>query len=174
MTPVLHDNMFNDKPPFYSCESYLHHYAKKVFVEWFSSKLQGHQQRGNYFIFDWKNDGQIFEEYPIWIRTHSNGHVEHFGIDPIWQTIPNYDEMITRGFELKTVVDLMICDGSRAKYVIEVVHTHPTPPWKIQFLQELDLETYEISAGWIMNQVQRPSILPLKTLRAERFEKLTN
>jgi len=146
-------------------ESYLHRYAKKVFVEWFNSKLEGHQQHGSYFIFDWRKRGQIFEEYPIWFRSRADStQIEYFGIDPIWETIPNHDEMIARGFELKAVVDLMICDGSRAKYAIEVVHTHPTPPWKIQFLQEQEIWVYEISASWIMNQIQRPSILLLKRL----------
>ena len=134
-------------------ESYKHLYSKKVIAQWITEKLP----TGKYFIFDWVN-GQIREEYPIWSRKQ-NDQTDYFGINPVWETLPEHDQMISRGFNLEAVIDLVIIDRERIKYGIEVVHTHPTPTSKCELLSNLGITCYEVSADWVMNQIRRPAVM---------------
>jgi len=137
-------------------ESYLHRYAKEVFASWIREKISG--PAGSYFIFDWKEGCQVKLEYPIWSREITDSTTkEIFGINPIWNDAPDYNTLISRGFRLEAVIDIAICDGSRLKYAVEVVHTHKTPCNKLHFLGTHGIPVYEISATWIMNQIKRPS-----------------
>jgi len=152
-------------------ESYMHLYAKEVFRNWLQETFEAH--RKSYFIFDWQGEGNVKVEYPIWSRQKASENCEEdpssaereiFGISTAWDQYPDPAEMEKRGFRLDAVVDLVICDGKKVKYGIEVVYKHSTPPWKCDFLTKCKLPTYEILAVWIMNQVRKPSNLDIKKI----------
>lgn len=137
-------------------ESYMHLAAKKVLAEWLDAGLLPPIAC---------RDSGYWLEYPIGIGGE--------GVNPTWDEVEFWEH---RGMEVPVVADLnahgirvaCVCDvGIRHKgmlgAVVEVVHSHPTPGWKRDFLAYHDVDLIEVEAAAVLRHTKRPDQLPLWT-----------
>jgi hypothetical protein len=161
-------------------ESYMHRAAKEVLVRWLREAASA--EGGDW----WQLNGLAFRpnrrepffgihmEYPI--ATDASG-AEQVWDEIDWQNIngegdppdnipiPTAEQLLAAGVEVGCVCDVAIWHKGMCSAVIEVVHKHPTPKWKIDFLRRMGVqEIYEISAEWVMRQTACPAAFPLKAV----------
>lgn len=146
-------------------ESYMHYYAKEVIQGWFISAWKFNRRNGydnKLYIFDWKVDCSdqnygIRLEYPILSKIRPDGSKMVLGIDTIWSTYPDLDNL-GHGVKVEAVIDVVIIEDTKVKYGIEVVHKHICTKNKRLFLKEQlsSVPVYEISAEWVLGQIRGP------------------
>ena len=107
----------------------------------------------------------IYLEYPIGFNRE--------GLNPVWDEsiwlpggpiedyCPTVEELSARNIRVACVCDIAILHKGNVFQVIEIVHKHPTPRWKLDFLRRHDVEVIEISAKAVMHMCNRPTLLPL-------------
>lgn len=155
-----------------SVESYKHKYAKSLFAEWLR---QSAKEADN--GLDWASFGEarfrpnrcepyygVYEEYPInnYI-CGSSGFVACW--DEFWplgadctslSEIPTYEQLCETGNPPYLILDIAVHHKGLIKYGFEIVHKNPVSPAKSQLISTLNLCVFEISAEWILSQVECP------------------
>jgi len=151
-------------------ESYMHYYAKMTFINWLRTSnerfgpLYWTSNRGAPYF-------GIYEEYPI-----SSDHVNDDQVWDEWDYEEEWEDFIPLGWELKRkddiptreelmqfkspllcVIDIAIQHKGCIKYAIEIVHTSPTPDWKLEILNNSTISVYEVSAKSILSETGVPT-----------------
>ena len=139
-------------------ESYLHEHAKNLLAE----KLREVENKNDFCTFNclsWRSNYGVFTELPF----HSTDDIYYFecsdGLKDYFEDNGNYldrfDPDFNRG-KILFVPDIVIFHKGTPKYLIEIVHTHSVPDWKIDKIESFfdrNIELYEVSAYDIMTQV---------------------
>lgn len=161
-------------------ESYLHKAAKEVVVGWLRAAAKEADDG-----MDW------FEVAPVKCRTNRAG--PHYGIwpewpitagptaygiefvwDEVWPFSPDFDlprntipptpdELIAGGRKLAAVIDIGVIHKGRLGCAVEIVHRHPVPEWKRNFLARYDVPLVEVCALAVLKQIGPRPFLPLWT-----------
>ena len=172
-------------PPKDRNESYIHYYAKEVLLQWLrSANGRFYSMRWNPF------GQRIYTEYPILLVDGKPTHgPENECYDEIpskccscpilyenllltsainpcshrfvrLDNIPSRDEVIASGFKLGAVVDVVVIEGGRLKYLFEVVHTNPCSPMKrkllLRYATAFNAVVYEVDSDYILRQICKP------------------
>lgn len=157
-------------------ESYLHKSAKEVVAGW----LRSLQTPSGYICLDPicsrtnRHDGMfgIYLEYPIGTKGE--------GLDEVWDEhgrfgasneeristvgfCPTVEHLTSNGVKVACVIDIAVLHKGRVGHAIEIVHRHPTPPWKLDFLAKHEIKVFEVCATKVLRCVKRPVSLPLWT-----------
>jgi hypothetical protein len=154
-------------------ESYMHYYAKEILQKWLISAWK-YNDKNSYenklYILEWLIDHKednygIRLEYPILVKKSGN-HV--MGVDHVWSIYPDLNKL-SDDVKVEAVLDVAIIENGSLKYGLEVVHKHTCSQYKRDFLKRQcpTVKIYEISAEWILNQLNEPippKILPLFSL----------
>lgn len=158
-------------------ESYMHRAAKEVVARWLraSIEVEGKGERVHMgTIVAQPNRGAPFYgvhiEYPI--------TADGVGVSPVWDeagwpgcgsfedydgTCPTAETLIAAGLRVACVCDIALWHKGWCTDIIEVVHKHPTPKWKIDFLRRVGVQDiWEVKAEWVMRQTARPTHLDLE------------
>jgi hypothetical protein len=166
-------------------ESYLHKHAKKVFAGWLHKYFRiGQNFKGMNGIdlninWEWcRRHNAILIEYPVCVDRKTKkliglmpeNNSEIKGIEwsdwlksqslSINASVPNHYDLKKwkeeKRLKILYIFDIAVIDNSGLKYVFEVCHKSPSSDKKIKWLNDHKIKGYEISAGWIMNQVKSP------------------
>lgn len=140
-------------------ESYLHEHAKNLLA----NKLREIEKEKDFCSFNclsWRSNYGIFTELPF----HSTDDIYYFecsdGLkDSNFEDTGNYLDRFDTNFQrgkILFVPDIVVFHKGTPKYIIEIVHTHSVPDWKVNKIEKFfngDIELYEVSAYEIMTQV---------------------
>lgn len=150
-----------------SLESYKHKYAKKVLTEWLreSAEQVGYDNSAKIWDLCWRvNRGAptygVYEEYPISKTVGCAGYPSAWD-ETKWGRIPTYQELVNDGEIPQLILDIAIQEKGDIIYGFEVVHKNSVNPRKAYLLYGLSVQTFEISADWILRQVKNPNTLKI-------------
>jgi len=97
----------------------------------------------------------VWEEYPF--------VDDETGIIPSWDEvigfIPSYEYLKNENYNVIAIADVAVKQKGYIHFVIEIVHSHPVPQNKLEFYRDNHILCYQISAEWIMRQIERPKRL---------------
>lgn len=164
-------------------ETYMHDAAKRVVAQWFrqSQDERYHVRVGD--VVARTNRGApshgVYLEYPI--GTNGEGAYpcwdEVFDRSPPGQPldltdgidwVPSVDFLKQHGIRTQCVCDVMLLNKGSASVAVEVIHKHPTPDWKIAFLDSQDIRLVEVKASAVLRRTKPPLELPLYVRRGRR------
>ena len=77
---------------------------------------------------------------------------------------PSYDQLVRNGIIPTAILDIAALHKGLAVYGFEVCHKNPVSDEKADYLNTLNLVTFEIDAHWILSQVETP-----KKIKASRM-----
>lgn len=78
---------------------------------------------------------------------------------------PPYSILMEHNLRPKAIVDVVGIHKGVHSIAIEVVHRHPTPEWKVELVCDVFYgSVVEISADWILNQIETPKKLKYSTV----------
>lgn len=164
-------------------ESYMHKYAKTVLASWLRQKVRvGEKYKGLENIpLPVKGKSPMFNvyvEYPVCsFNDELVGVTGNTDSDHPWISWLNKNGKkakakhgVPSSFELKDwekagcklkilhVFDVAVIDPETGclHSVYEIQHKHPVTEYKKKFLEDNDIDGFEISAEWIMNKVKAP------------------
>jgi len=132
-------------------EIYLHYYSKKLITKW----LKGFISINNNFKQKIKfTDFKVIDEYCLTAESSKKN----------WKELgfkthnPIYEEVTAKGFKVLRVVDLMLLDENKPKYIFEICHTNKLNPKKVQNLIDLGFKNmiFELDCMWIMTRLNIP------------------
>lgn len=147
-------------------ESYKHLFAKNLLKRWFleQEKTEDFCQVGQ---FKWRSNYGVFTELEYYETSDpyffecSVGLIEYSGqdddgIDKRGKNPLNwFDPNIDRG-KILFVPDVSIFHKGTPVILLEVVHTHPLPDWKVKkikkFFNGFHVEVYEIEAEEVLRK----------------------
>lgn len=166
-------------------ESAIHKAAKLVMAEWLIESA--HHDCGDLGQLYWRHNRAgirpygVWVEYPfvdgesagwpnqVWDEFYLDGEGVEF--DPRWKTRPpSFDELTDLGLKPVCFADIALQHKGQIITAIEIVHSHPTPTWKLDYYESLDLRFVEIDAAWIMAQSRRPKWLEFVRHNLHEFE----
>lgn len=148
-------------------ESFAHHAAKKIFLEWLRESAKHAVNEGASFCdIEWRvNRGSpeygVFDEYPltkdftvVWDETE---HVFEKGY-------PDYDWMAKNHGKGFRIADIAIQHKGMISHIIEIVHKNGLSEEKEDFYYSLPFQptVYAIPSHWILSQVAKPTKMPLE------------
>jgi hypothetical protein len=149
-------------------ESHMHRQAKRLVADWLRSMTEPDAACRMPPIWSRPNRSGpmrgVYVEYPIGL--------EGQGIAPVWdesplapeeggEFCPTFGDLKRWGVAVACVCDIAILHKGMVAQVVEIVHKHPTPDWKRNFLHNRDVEVIEVSAAAVMHMCGRPDALPL-------------
>jgi hypothetical protein len=169
-------------------ESYLHYYAKQVLIQWlkaangkfFSLRWNPYGQRiyDEYpIILDENNlpthgpEEVSFDEIPQhWVCSCPVVYRDlllRSAVNPCRHRLSRSDHIPTRhevmayGFKLGAIVDVVIVDSGRLKYLFEIVHTSGLTPMKRSLLCKYNARyqavTYEVDCQYVLRHFCSPA-----------------
>ena len=148
-------------------ESYIHYYAKKVLKDWLDTDCTT-RTRTHFNLFNYQPNrvSGVFLEYPIISKDDYN--TLDYSLDVLEEIdeMPSYNECIDK-YNKKPVamVDIVILDNEKPKYLIEICHSNPVSKYKIELLKRLGVTNLiEIDALEILKQIKKPTRLNFKKL----------
>lgn len=159
-------------------ESCLHQHAKEVVAGWIRATTGG----PDHYL-----DIAPIVSRPNRPGPHSGVWVEYpilkdgFGAEQLWDEIgfdsskmafgptPTFDDLAPEDrVKVACVCDIGIAHKGRIGTVVEIVHKHPTPAWKVKFLYDLDIRLIELCATRVMRAVRQPTDLTSMIYRGRR------
>lgn len=149
-------------------ESYIHLYAKEVLKKWLDTECDK-KTRTHFNLFRYEPDriSGVFLEYPIVKKDDYNSLDYSFDIlEPDIVEMPSYNDCINK-YDVKplSMIDLVIIDKNKPKYLIEICHSSPVSEYKIKLLKSLGVTNLiEIQALEILKQIKKPSSINFKRL----------
>ena len=150
-------------------QTYRYHYAKEVLSEWLGRESRGGDLCGklpNGDIVELNfvsNRSGVFTDYPVCGQDSLLVLWDEDVSVPREGCIPTYNECVKAGITPSAVLDVAVPHKGAIIFGF-IVRDGPKYDWRHISLPkrtQYEMPIYEISAKWIMKQVERPSVLKL-------------
>ena len=155
-------------------ETYIHLLAKEVLKRWLDTSATK-RTRTHFDLFSYTPNRKsgVFLEYPIVAKDDYNSLKYSFDVlepdennEEKTERIPTYEECINK-YKVKplSMIDLVIIDNEKPKYLIEICYSNPVSKYKIELLKRLGVKNLiEIDAIDILKQIKKPTRLNYRKL----------
>ena len=123
-----------------SVESYAHKAAKDVLAGWLADCGEA-----------------VMQEFPV-SRSGEELHCPWWNIQPSGAPAPSFTKLAVTGNRPAVIFDIaMGSQGGAVLCAFEIVHRNGISKRKRALLEQWGVETFVMSAGWVLSQVKRPA-----------------